>query len=296
MYLVQDGFQASHINAMKYILNIQGDKQLYDPSNFALWRVAHHRLQTQQVLLREEPDSQQILSLTNLNLDMPDLHISADITRMSILIAAARKLLDATHGNSPAASPTQQQAEQLASTIQDLLSSIENWTSAVPGAWRSLGSDADDVLQPPEELDPTRFPIPQFPCPKKLDYHDPWLAYMWNFHAASQIILRESLVDILEYCIAMSSQQDLMPDHTQHILNEQLAVDQLSAGIIRSIPSLLHFTKQTQEPFSFPQGRMVGRLFSLFPIGVVQRARFTSDAHKKTASDVTQWLRSRHGL
>jgi hypothetical protein len=76
-------------------------------------------------------------------------------------------------------------------------------------------------------------------------------------------------------------------------------VDTLSAAIIRSFPMLLGFTQrheQTGGPRVLQQGKMAGRLFSLFSMWVVQRAQFTSAQHKQTASEVIAWINSRHGL
>lgn len=120
---------------------------------------------------------------------------------------------------------------------------------------------------------------------------------MCNFHGASQIILRESLVKVFGYISTLEGQEAAETESTALVQEQRDWVDRLSAGIIRSFPTLLGFTHRHERgPRSLPQGKLAGRLFSLFPMWVVQRAEFASEQHKQTASDVTTWIMSRHGI
>src|ERR1700761_1347766 len=92
MYLARTEPLGPHSEAVKHILRARGDGQLFDSSKFALWRLAHHRLQARQILLREQPEPEQIAWMNKLNLDRPDFHICGDILHMNILSAAARRL------------------------------------------------------------------------------------------------------------------------------------------------------------------------------------------------------------
>jgi len=296
MYLAHSDIFGSHIGAIKHILHTQGNDQLYHSSSFGLWRVAHTRVLARQLMLREKPDDHQIAWVSQLNINIPELHISADILRMNILSAAAKKLIESRE-NSSATSPEQiQQARELASAMQDLIASIDSWTPAISLIWKPKIAEPRDIAQPQEENDPPEFMIPTFPCPHMLSYHDIWFAYTWNFYAASQIVLRESLIEVIRYRSVTLQMQTPHIEDTQKIHNEQLVVDRLSATIIRSIPWLLGFTRQAHEPYTLPQGKMVGRLFSLFSLWVVKTAQFTPIQHKQTASDVIQWINRRHGL
>lgn len=122
---------------------------------------------------------------------------------------------------------------------------------------------------------------------------------MWNFYAASQIILRESLIDVINYATTLRSLDEPDEDHQAVIQKQRDWVDMLSSAIIRSFPMLLGFTHRHERsggPRFLPQGKMAGRLFSIFSMWVVQRAQFTSTQHKQTASEVIAWINSRHGL
>lgn len=122
-------------------------------------------------------------------------------------------------------------------------------------------------------------------------------AYIWNFYAASQIVLRESLIDVLEYIVLLQD-RDEADEGTQGIIQKQREwIDVLSAVVLESFPQLLGFVRtQKQLGRGARQGKMAGRLFALFSMWVIQQARFTSVQHKQTAAEVVTWINSRHGL
>ena len=143
---------------------------------------------------------------------------------------------------------------------------------------------------------PSNIAIPHFRCSRVLGYQDIWLIFKLNCHCASQIVLRESLVDVVKYRAKLEN-QGLDLENMERIRIEGDAIDRLSAAIMESYPSLLGFTyEDSEEPLSPLQGRMAGRLFSIFPMWVIQRAQFTSDLHKRTASEIIEWINFRHGL
>jgi transposase len=124
-------------------------------------------------------------------------------------------------------------------------------------------------------------------------------AYIWNFYAASQIVLRESLVDVIEYIATIRSEGDPDDDGATIIRKQREWVDVLSAAILKSFPQLLGFAYRHERPGRprlAQQGRMAGRLFALFSMWVVQRAKYTSAQHKQIASEVISWINSRHEL
>lgn len=124
-------------------------------------------------------------------------------------------------------------------------------------------------------------------------------AYIWNFHASSQIVLRESLVETIEHASALQGRDELDENDKSVVQKQREQINNLAATILESFPQLLGFTykyKQAGQPQISLQGRMVGRLFALFSLWVVQKAKFTSTQQKQTASDVVTWINNRHGL
>ncbi len=81
----------------------------------------------------------------------------------------------------------------------------------------------------------------------------------------------------------------------QIIQKQREWVDVLSGVINASVPQLLRFTYQDDQgrrPQQAQQGRMAGRLFALFSMWVVQRAKFSLFFDKQTASEVVGFFNS----
>lgn len=98
---------------------------------------------------------------------------------------------------------------------------------------------------------------------------------------------------------ALRGRDELDENDKSVIQKQREQVDNLAATILESFPQLLGFTykyKKAGQPQLSLQGRMVGRLFALFSMWVVQKAKFTSVQQQQTASDVVTWINNRHGL
>ena len=295
LYLGQTEPLGPHSEAVLLILNARGESQFYDQVGFSLWQVAQHRLLARQIMLREKPSLEQVTWMDKLNLNMTSVHISWDIQKMSSLAETAKTLTDAVASSDANFAECLERIERLLRDMQTLLISIETWT-------KSLTKTSKPLLEPLDETTEGQWtstvPIPLFKCPITLRYHDLWLAYMWNFHAASQIVLRESLVEITDNIARFQPGSHEAEEEMQRLHTEQrISIHALSSTIIRTFPQLLGFMhKDTQVPYSLPQGQVAGRFFSLFAMSVVRAARFTSDEHKQSATDIINWINASHGL
>lgn len=136
MYLARTDPLGPHSEAIKYILRSRGDGQLYHPTRFSLWRLAHNRLQIWQTLLREQPDPEQIAWMSKLNINRPDLHICANVLEMNVLSAVAKRLTQTIEDTEAMRAEKFEQARQLAQEMQDLTVTVESWTSEMTGVWK----------------------------------------------------------------------------------------------------------------------------------------------------------------
>ena len=149
---------------------------MYSGLSLALWRIAHHRLQAHQILLRQPPSSDQIEWISKLNSDVPSFHISSDILQMTILAATARELVEDDQILWSDEPETLYRAKQLSRRIETLLASLDDWTAHVGAPWQPSIVDAENLEQPKEIADGTPISKPSL----VLQYADSWLAYMWN--------------------------------------------------------------------------------------------------------------------
>ncbi|KAH8899986.1 hypothetical protein GQ53DRAFT_676167 [Thozetella sp. PMI_491] len=299
VYLARKDPVGAHSQAIRHVLRSRDETHFYSPSRFSLWCVAHYRLQSWQTLLRERPDAQQIAWVSKLNLERPDLRICGYVLHMNILSALAKILTQTAESDESMRIQKINEANRLAQEIQDLAATVESWTSEMTRIWNTKFEDPQSIARPQDVDESPNFPIPRFPYPHLISYDDLWLAYIWNFYAASQIVLRESLVDVINYIATIQGQGEPDEDGKPITQKQRDWVDVLSNAIIGSFPMLLGFTvrhEQIERPQLPRQGRMAGRLFALFSMWAIQRANFTSAQHKQTAAEVVDWINSRHGL
>ncbi|KAK6383421.1 hypothetical protein LTS17_002713 [Exophiala oligosperma] len=296
MYLGRTEPLGPHSNAVRLILRERGYPQFLDRSSFCLWRMAHGRIQARQILLREEPDPEQIEWLNRLDHGITYLRISSNIHQINTIAAAVTKLIQSEQGIKSTVTKRREEAHKLIHSSQNLLASIEQWIADVGEKWRPKVVAGNCALQESDQDSPSHPSLPDFLCPRMLNYSDIWLAYTWNFHAASQIVLRESLVDTVQFKNDLEMRESSTEDE-ELIRAQHQGVQRLSSSIIRSFPQLLGFVHgDVQPPHALPQGKMAGRYFSLFSLSIVQRARFTSAEHKQTATEVLNWIKSSHQL
>lgn len=104
---------------------------------------------------------------------------------------------------------------------------------------------------------------------------------------------------MIEYATSLESDDAPESEGAIIIQRQRQWIDVLSGAILKSFPQLLGFAIRREGVGRAPlaqQGRMAGRLFALFSMWVVQRAKFTSPQHKQTASEVIGWINSRHKI
>lgn len=233
--------------------------------------------------------------MQKLDTGRPDIHISADVLHMNILSAAVRTVIE---NGDRAFLNWREQAVELTTSICDILDSVDSWTAHLGPRWKPIEIDRA-ALASPRSIDanealsllPSAGPVRTF--------HDKWLAYMWNFHMASQIILRESLIELCQcspistrYQVATASDED-----AELIATQKIHIRRLSKTIVSILPSLSGFTDDRHEEALPPQiGSMAGRYSCFYSMWVVQRARYTLDEEKGLAARVEQWIKRTHGI
>lgn len=294
IYLARSEPLGLHSQAVKHVLQLRGIEQFFDKSRFAMWRVAHDRLQARQIIMREGPTPEQILWFSRLDPASPDLHVCIDKLRINILCAQVRRLVEGEEGCGSAGEGPER-ARTLANEIMNLLASIESWAGDLPTVWKAAEGDPDRVNLPRETCQDPGRPIPQLAWSRVLAYRHVTVAYCWSFFASSQIVLRESLIEVLEHG-ALLEQREPNAQEAERIIQEQVAIDQLSESVLESAPQLMGIMQQIGGASLPQQGVMVGRFYMLFSLWVIQSASHTSMAHKDLSTRIVEWITSRHGL
>lgn len=104
------------------------------------------------------------------------------------------------------------------------------------------------------------------------------------------------MVDMINHTAMLQLQFQPDIDKLSIIDAQQKWIDILSTTIMESFPILLGYTLKHQYIGGPRQGRMAGRLFSIFSMRAIEQSKYASEQHKKTATEVINWVNSQHGL
>lgn len=278
----------SHAVAIRYILRTRGARQLYSRAPKSLWCFANQRLLAHKLLLREEPDPIQIELSNMLDAGRPDIHVGADVLKITTLCAESKMLVQ----NRESSEDLAQQAEDLLGRMRGLFHDMDAWTHSLANLWTSTMIDAAPIARYRQ----TDHPLASFTCPSLLNYSDNWIAYLWTFHTASQVVLRESVIELIDYRAQMRI-RDVDASDKASIRQQEDEIEALAGSIIRSFPRLMGLTDDAGEvQAAQSQGIMAGRFLALFAMNIVREAAHASPEHKLTASNVIQWVSKRHTL
>lgn len=113
------------------------------------------------------------------------------------------------------------------------------------------------------------------------------------------MVLRESLVEVLEYIETLEDECSRNSSHWSVIQKHRDWIDVLSAAVLKSLPQLLGIVsrhKSIEAAEDSDQGKMAGRLFALFSMWFIQGSKYASLKHKNAASEVVNWINCRHEL
>lgn len=256
-----------HSTGLVYLLRMRGDEQFFKAQSFSLWRVAHHRLQARQILLRERPHPEQEIWMSKLNDRQPDLHISTHVFEISKLCADAQGLLD-----DPSKS-----ADEFIHKTTALISECEEWMNHLPEQWRArkLRTEID------------------FPLQEVSLHHDIWLAYMLNFHNASRICMREALLDVIANRQGLGSDEDIQ--------ESTAVITELSKSLLETMPQLLGLVDFSGRPrqsewdlTGSKLGKGLGGFFAIYSLFAIRACKYDIPRYKKIAEELWDWIHARN--
>lgn len=262
VYLAKSDLLGSHNDAIQYVMHSRGLDQLYHHPQFCLWRVANWQLQARQVLSGEEPTDLQKELVSKLNLNRPELHISADVLQISALCAASKQLFtDIVNSINPASVENIDRATYMLQSMTELFDGIDAWTSLARGPWRPVGLNTDQEIRSSEGSDLSSDLYYQ--CPLTFSYSDASMACIWNFHSACQIVLREWFIRLAPVSSRSTDRQGTSSGAIDDINHQKEAIERLSGSIIRSVPLLMGFADiaytSERSPAQSYEGTMVAR-------------------------------------
>lgn len=185
------------------------------------------------------------------------------------------------------------QLKQLLQKCQALDEAFAQWPDNLPGYFHfKVAATVTEISTNITEAD-------AFPGPVHV-YRDPWVACVWNMMRCSRIELNNLVVRCLAL-IHMDSDYTMLPEYAAVVQNSS----EVLADSIASMPYQLGWFKTRQHLLlgeaSFACGKNdsqngLGACVAMWPLVMIQRQDFASDAQRFWANGRLQYIASRLGL
>lgn len=159
--------EGQHSQGMAQILRLRGPDQIYSARGWSMFRLAHHRLQKEQLALGQAPIVESQAWMDSLNESLPEVRLDKHAFEITKICQRARQLLKEIE-----TAPDQTLIEE----ILELDRVSTTWRNGPEWTFKTVPT-------------PTGF----------IQLHrDVWIAYEWNYHRTARIILHKQLLNCLE--------------------------------------------------------------------------------------------------
>ncbi|KAM0217221.1 hypothetical protein ACHAQI_002088 [Fusarium lateritium] len=273
----------SHAQGMAHILRLRGHEQFHDPRGWGLFRLAHHRLQKQQLAkqLSPLPESQDWLDA--LNDDMASVKLEKDGLEINKICQQANQLIhsldiqDFDNG-------------QLLGLVDEMLR-LDHETTL----WRQKPEWAFRVIHRSEILDGE---ASELWLPETIQLHpDLWMAYEWNYHRTARIILHQKLVVCLEKAAYKSPLGEASENRVTDSIN---IIQSLASDVLSTVPQLfgdIDHLGRCRSGSKPARWQAVGAYLLLWPIKIIKSSStLTTEGQKKDAKRVFERIRECTGM
>ncbi|OAA79360.1 hypothetical protein LEL_02846 [Akanthomyces lecanii RCEF 1005] len=288
----------SHAQGMAHILRLRGHGQFHDARSWGLFRLAHHRVQKQQLAKKMPPLPEARAWLDTFGGSDGMGRLERDGQSISALCHRARQLLTRISDRD---APSNAEILQLVLEMQQLDKEATLWRQTPEWSFSTVAKSAD--LRLPQEL--------YLVLPDTLQLHrDIWMAYEWNYHRAARMILHGQLLQCLgETVSSMEAAQPSSgyPDELSLALELRMqmevsvsTVQILADEVLGTVPQAfgdVDANGRPAEPDRLPGCRAIGAYLLLWPIKILKgKEAATSEAQKHAGSVVFERIRDCTGM
>lgn len=168
----------THTQGLAAVVAQRGRNQVFKPVGWNLFRVAHRRIQTLQLITSAGPLADSVQLLNTLNTDLPEVRLASVTVGVNDVLHQAKGCLD-----SPVLEPDI--LESLVARMKELDATLQSWRLGLPAQWHFVPSN-DPGGAGRQALEDHAKQMHQ--------YHDMWVADTWNYGRLCRILLLESIM------------------------------------------------------------------------------------------------------
>ncbi|KAH8879488.1 hypothetical protein GQ53DRAFT_671915 [Thozetella sp. PMI_491] len=275
VYLQKSARSGSHAEGMALVLRLRGQDQIYGPRGWSLFRLAHHRLQKQQLTFKLGPMPETDAWFDSLDEKLPYVHAEKDNHQIIKVCAKARELLNSICDADLEAG----EMLCLVREMHDLDRAATEWRQGPAWAYKTVR------LSDTSSHGGSSGSIPGF-----IQLHpDVWVAYEWNYHRTARVIMHEQLLDCLNRFDELSAEasKDLLAS-VQALKDMSVAiikdlVDEVLSTVPQSLGEVDHEGNPLNPRKSIELCQGVGGYLLLWPIKIMKETR-SADAKQRAAA------------
>lgn len=284
---------------MSQILRRRGHEQFYDARGWSLFRLAHHRVQKQNLAFNLPPAAVSEELLDYLNEQMSFVKLEKDTNRIAQLCARGRSLraqLNSDQSHQAGTSPTE--LLNLVREMQALDRDTVSWRSGPEWSYATLKSS---------DLQGDVVVLSAFPQSVQI-HPDIWTAYEWNYHRCARILLHKQLIACLHRAATLTIEDRDDASNVASLLpplevESITLIRHLTTEILATVPQMLgdidHAGQVRKAECSTPQCRAIGAYFLLWPMKILKGgdlSNIIAEEQRQSAAQVMERIRDYTGM
>ncbi|KPM42869.1 PAB-dependent poly(A)-specific ribonuclease subunit PAN2 [Neonectria ditissima] len=279
LFIPETASSGSHAQGMAHILRLRGHEQFHDARGWSLFRLAHHRLQKQQLAKKMDPLPESKVWLDTLNEEMSTVRLEKDALEVSTMCQRANEILESLGADTI----DFQQIIELIPEITHLDQQAVMRRSRPEWWFKTLQKS---------EVSGDQGIISRFP--DKIEIHrDVWNAYEWCYHRSARIILHQKLLACLDKAKSISPPQwypnfeAVIRDQEQESLRTiETLSDEILATVPQSFGDVDHLGRCLPDPSKPPRCQAIGAYLLLWPMRILKDAKGMSTPSQQAAAQI----------
>ncbi|TAQ89379.1 hypothetical protein B7494_g2269 [Chlorociboria aeruginascens] len=276
----------SHAQGMAQILRLRGPDQVYGARGWSLFRLAHHRLQKQQLAFLQKSLPESDAWLDTLNEELPWTRAEKNSLAINKVCQRAREL----RKNMDDSNLSLDKTLVIIKEMLELDHVSTTWRNRPEWQYRTIHRQT--ITQDEHDLSK----LPDF-----IELHrDVWIAYEWNYYRTARIILHEHLLQCLDRYQGSNYSPSLLTALDSFRETATMAIRTLVNEILSTVPQSLgdvdHEGRIIRDSGGPSICKGLGGYFLLWPIKISKNTRSARPEQRSAAQTVFERIRECTGM
>ncbi|KAI1410244.1 hypothetical protein F5Y13DRAFT_181476 [Hypoxylon sp. FL1857] len=280
--------KGAHAQGMAQILRLRGSDQIYNPRGWSLFRLAHHRIQKQQLAFNMKLLDGTAHWINQLNDDTPSARLEKDALRINQTCERARNLQEAIASGKLSIYEVLEMVHELVKLDEE----VASWREKPEWSFKTL--NVSDL----PEFDPSVRPLTV-----TVQIHpDLWLAYEWNYHRTARSIGYQQLLNCLNTAMGSPDLDDLTRESLRVLIEQftetiRLLADEVLSTVPQSLGDIDRLGRLHDHAAGPPRCRGIGSYLLLWPIKMIKGVQLsTTPEQKRSGQMVFERIREYTGM